>query len=56
MNRRGRVPLNHGERALLACILEASGNREDAKKIAEGLTEQRMLPEEWELLKKFRLV
>ena len=56
MNRRGRVPLNHGERALLACILKASGNREDAKKIAEGLTEQRMLPEEWELLKKFRLV
>ena len=55
MNSRGPVPLNHGERALLACILEASGNKKEAKKIAAKLVEVRMLPEEWALLKKYGL-
>jgi tetratricopeptide (TPR) repeat protein len=56
MNSRGPVPLNHGERALLACILEAAGNKKEAKKMAEKLEEIRMLPEEWTLLKKYGLV
>ena len=56
MNQRGPVPLNHGEKALLACILEAAGNKEDAVKLANGLEEHRMLPEEWNMLKKYRLV
>ena len=55
MNSRGPVPLNHGERALLACILEASGNKKEAIKIAAKLVELRMLPEEWALLKKYGL-
>ena len=55
MNSRGPVPLNHGESALLACILEASGNKKEAKKIAAKLEEIRMLPEEWALLKKYGL-
>ena len=56
MNQRGPVPLNHGEKALLACILEAVGNKKDAQKLADGLEESRMLPEEWSMLKKYRLV
>ena len=36
MNQRGPVPLNHGE-SLLACILEAVGNKRDAQKFADGL-------------------
>jgi len=55
MRRRGPVPLIHGERALLACILSASGKTEDAKKVANGLVEVRMLPEEWALLQKYDL-
>ena len=56
MNQRGPIPLNHGEKALLACILEAVGNKKDAQKLADGLEESRMLPEEWSMLKKYRLV
>jgi tetratricopeptide (TPR) repeat protein len=55
MNERGPIPLNHGERALLACILEASGNNKEAKKMADKLEELRMLPEEWALLEKYGL-
>ncbi len=55
MNNRGPVPLTHGEKALLACMLEAAGNKEDARKIALTLKEGRMLPEEWRLLKKHGL-
>jgi hypothetical protein len=55
MRRRGPVPLIHGERALLACILSASGKTEDAQKVANGLVEVRMLPEEWTLLQKYDL-
>jgi tetratricopeptide (TPR) repeat protein len=55
MNERGPIPLNHGERALLACILEASGNNKEAKKMADKLEELRMLPEEWILLEKYGL-
>lgn len=56
MNQRGPVPLNHGEKALLACILESVGNKKDAQKLADELEENRMLPEEWSMLKKYRLV
>jgi hypothetical protein len=56
MNQRGSTPLIHGERALLAVILKEAGNIEDAKKIARGLQEQRMLPEEWAMLGKYGLV
>jgi len=56
MNQRGPTPLIHGERALLAAILKAVGNIEDAQKIAGGLQEQRMLPEEWALLGKYELI
>ena len=56
MNQRGPTPLIHGERALLAVILKEAGNIEDAKKIARGLQEQRMLPEEWAMLGKYGLV
>ena len=56
MNQRGAAPLIHGERALLAVILKAAGNFEDAQKIARGLQEQRMLPEEWALLEKYGLI
>jgi hypothetical protein len=48
--------LIHGERALLAVILKAAGNIEDAQKIVRGLQEQRMLPEEWALLEKYGLI
>ena len=56
MNQRGPTPLIHGERALLAAILQAAGNIEDAQKVARGLQEQRMLPEEWALLGKYGLI
>ena len=56
MNQRGPVPLNHGGKALLACILESVGNKKDAQKLADELEENRMLPEEWSMLKKYRLV
>ena len=36
MNQRGPVPLNHGEKALLACILESVGNKKDAQKLADN--------------------
>ena len=55
MRRRGPVPLIHGERALLACVLSATGKTEDAQKVANGLVELRMLPEEWALLQKHNL-
>lgn len=55
MRRRGPVPLIHGERALLACVLSATGKTEDAQKLANGLVEVRMLPEEWALLEKYNL-
>jgi hypothetical protein len=56
MRSRGPVPLLHGEKAMLACILQATGKNEDAEKVATGLVESRMLPEEWALLKKHDLV
>lgn len=56
MRNRGPVPLLQGEKALLACILSASGKKDDAEKVATGLEEMRMLPEEWALLRKHNLV
>ena len=56
MRNRGSVPLIHGEKAMLACILDAVGKKEDAKKLATGLQETRMLPEEWSLLQRHGLV
>ena len=56
MRNRGPVPLLQGEKALLACILTASGKKDDAEKVATGLEEMRMLPEEWALLRKHNLV
>ena len=56
MRKRGPVPLLQGEKALLACILTASGKKNDAIKVATGLEEMRMLPEEWALLRKHNLV
>jgi len=56
MRQRGRAPLVHGERALLACILMADGKKEDAKQLSKGLEEQRMLPEEWALAQRYGLV
>ena len=55
MRRRGPVSLIHGERALLACVLSATGKTKDAQKVATGLAEVRMLPEEWALLQKYNL-
>jgi len=56
MRQRGRVPLIHGERALLACILMADGKKEDAKQLSTGLEEQRMLPEEWALAQRYGIL
>ena len=56
MRQRGRAPLVHGERALLASILMADGKKEDAKQLSKGLEEQRMLPEEWALAQRYGLV
>jgi hypothetical protein len=50
MRVRGRSPMLHGERALMAVILAQVGKKEDARKLAKGLTDERMLPEEWALL------
>jgi tetratricopeptide (TPR) repeat protein len=50
MRARGRSPMLHGERALMAVILAQVGKKEDARKLAKGLTAERMLPEEWALL------
>lgn len=50
MRVRGRSPMLHGERALMAVILAQVGEKEDARKLAKGLTAERMLPEEWALL------
>jgi hypothetical protein len=56
MKQRGRTPLIHGERALLACILMADGKKEDAQELSKGLEENRMLPEEWALAQRYGLV
>jgi len=53
MRQRGRAPLIHGERALLACILMADGKKEDAQELSKGLEENRMLPEEWALAQRY---
>ena len=53
MKQRGRAPLIHGERALLACILMADGKKEDAQELSKGLEENRMLPEEWALAQRY---
>ena len=50
MRARGRSPMLNGERALMAVILARVGKKEDARKLAKGLTAERMLPEEWALL------
>ena len=55
MNQRGVASLLQGERALLAIVLKATGKGEVASNVANGLTEKRMLPEEWELLKEYGL-
>ncbi len=55
MNQRGVASLLHGERALLAIVLKATGKDEVASTVANGLVEKRMLPEEWELLKEYGL-
>jgi len=54
MRRRGGVRLLHGERALLAAILFAKGKIAEGQKLADGLVPDRMLPEEWALLVRFR--
>jgi hypothetical protein len=56
MKQRGRAPLIHGERALLACILMADGKKEDAQELSKGLEENRMLPEEWALAQQYGVV
>ena len=53
--RRGQILL-HGERALMAVILQNIDKQEDAQKISSSLEEQRMLPEEWAMLKKHNLI
>ena len=50
MRLRGRLPMLHGERALMAVILAQVGKKEDARKLAKDLTDKKMLPEEWALL------
>ena len=50
MRARGRSPMLHGEKALMAVILAQIGKRDDARKLAKGLASERMLPEEWALL------
>jgi hypothetical protein len=54
MRRRGGTHLLHGERALLAAILFAKGKIAEGHKLADGLVPNRMLPEEWALLERFR--
>ena len=54
MRRRGGTPLLHGERALLAAILFAKEKSAEGHKLADGLVPDRMLPEEWALLDRFR--
>lgn len=56
MSRRSGQRLIHGERALMAVILQNVDKQEDALKISSSLEEQRMLPEEWEMLKKHKLI
>ncbi len=56
MNQRRGQRLIHGERALMAVILQNIDRQEDAQKISSSLEEQRMLPEEWEMLKKHKLI
>ena len=56
MNRRSDQRLLHGERALMAVILQNIKKEEDAQKLSSSLVEERMLPEEWALLKKYNLV
>ena len=56
MNQRRSQRLIHGERALMAVILQNIDKQEDAQKISFSLEEQRMLPEEWEMLKKHKLI
>jgi len=56
MRQRGRAPLIHGERALLACILMADGKKEDAQELSKGLEENRMLPEEWALAQRYGIL
>ncbi len=51
--RRG-APLLQGEKALLASILFAQGKDDEAGKWSRNLSSNRMLPEEWALLQKFR--
>ena len=42
----------HGERALMAVILNGVGKQEDARKVAKDLRAEKMLPEEWALLQR----
>jgi tetratricopeptide (TPR) repeat protein len=56
MSLRGNQRLIHGERALMAVILQNIDKQEDAQKISTSLEEQRMLPEEWAMLKKHKLI
>jgi hypothetical protein len=54
MRRRGGAPLLHGEKALLASVLFAQGKDVEARKWSKDLSSNRMLPEEWLLLQKFK--
>ncbi len=52
MRARGATPMVHGERALMAVILNGVGKQEDARKLAKDLRAEKMLPEEWALLRR----
>ena len=54
MRRRGGAPLLDGEKALLASVLFAQGKDVEARKWSKNLSSNRMLPEEWSLLQKFK--
>jgi len=54
MRRRGGAPLLQGEKALLASVLFAQGKDVEARKWSKDLSSNRMLPEEWLLLQKFK--
>jgi len=56
MERRRSERFLPGERALLAAILSQVEKREEALRISKSLSEQRMLPEEWEMLHDFDLI
>jgi len=53
MKRRGNRGLTFGERSTKVAILVGLDREEEARKIAQGLRPEMMLPEEWSLLGDF---